>query len=543
MRGILLELDGEEQRLLEQGMGSEAFERSRRAAARGRRRGKLGKVLVLPGIMGSELDSVDRSGEAERIWLNFVKLILGRIADFELTPEGEPAKAGIQIRPAGVHRETYVPILMELDSRWNVRPFAFDWREDIDRSAARLEAEIKAFGAGEPVHLVTHSMGGLVARRFVHRFPETWQAMDDPEGQGRGGRLIMMGTPNRGSFAIPLVLTGADKVVRALDLGDIEHSLEEILAIVATFPGMYQMLPSPLVDLDGDDHAKLFERASWGSLGVHQPLLDRARAFYADLEEVVDPDRLLYIAGYDRRTPFLLELEAPGKFTYGETREGDGRVPHALGLLEAVKTYWVDEEHGDLPKNDEVLDAISDLLQRGETSVLATELPTSRRATRGPRRGRREVEPVPAEAERLLAKAKQRRRATGEPELTPEEEMRLENLVADQYLGSGEERRAGRDVATEEAATERSGEDRAADDHGRDRLGRRDADRGRRLCGRPLPGGAPAERRAGARLRGVRDSRGLRSRALPPRHHAPYAPRDPPRRARRRGLLPVVGAA
>jgi pimeloyl-ACP methyl ester carboxylesterase len=437
-RAILLELDGEERRLFELGMGSEPFERSRRAAARGRRRGKLGKVLVLPGIMGSELDSVDRSGDADRIWLKFVNLILGRIADFELTPEGEPAKAGIHIRTAGLHSTTYLPILMELDSRWHVRPFAFDWREDIDRSAVRLDAEIKAFGAGEPVHLLTHSMGGLVARRFVHRFRETWQAMDDPEGRGRGGRLVMMGTPNRGSFTIPLVLTGGDKVVRALAKGDIKHSLEEVLATVATFPGMYQMLPSPLVELDGDDHGKLFERASWGDLAVHQPLLDRARAFHADLEEIVDPDRLLYIAGHDRRTPFLLELEAPGKFTYGETREGDGRVPHALGLLEAVKTYWVDEGHGDLPKNGQVLDAIADLLLRGETSVLAAERPATRGTTRRPRSGRREVEPVPAEAERILAKAKRRRRAGGAPDLTPEEEVRLEKLVADQYLGSGE---------------------------------------------------------------------------------------------------------
>ena len=439
VRSILLELDGEERRLLEQGMGSEAFSRARRAAARGRRRGKLGKVLVLPGIMGSELDSVDSSGASDRIWLNFVNLILGRIADFALTPEGEPAKAGVQIRPAGVHLPTYVPILMELDSRWQVRPFAFDWREDIDRSAARLDEEIKAFGAGEPVHLVTHSMGGLVARRFVNRFRDTWEAIDDPEGRGRGGRLVMIGTPNRGSFAIPLVLTGGDKIVRALAKGDIEHSLEEVLAIVATFPGMYQLLPSPLVELDGDDHAKLFERASWGDLAVHQPLLDRARAFYADLEEIVDPDRLLYIAGHDRRTPFLLELEAPGKFTYGETREGDGRVPHALGLLEDVRTYWVDEEHGDLPKNGQVLDAITDLLQRGETSELAAERPATRGTTRRPRPGRREVEPVPAEAERILAKAKRRRRADGAPDLTPEEEVRLENLVADHYLGSGEE--------------------------------------------------------------------------------------------------------
>ena len=452
VRSILLELDGEERRLLEQGMGSEAFARARRAAARGRRRGKLGKVLVLPGIMGSELDSVDRSRASDRIWLNFVNLILGRIADFELTPEGEPAMAGVQIRPAGVHLPTYVSILLELDSRWQVRPFAFDWREDIDRSAARLDEEIKAFGAGEPVHLVTHSMGGLVARRFVNRFRETWEAIDDPEGQGRGGRLIMMGTPNRGSFAIPLVLTGADKIVRALATGDLEHSLEEVLAIVATFPGMYQMLPSPLVDLDGDDHAKLFERATWGDLAVHQPLLDRARAFHADLDEVVDPDRLVSIAGYDRETPFLLELKAPGKFTYGETRDGDGRVPHALGLLETVRTYWVDEDHGDLPKNDDVLDAISDLLQRGETSVLATERPVSR-GTKRARRGRREVEPVPPEAERILTKAKQRRRGGGAPDLSPEERVRLENLVANRYLGSGAEGEP-EVVVTEEAATD-----------------------------------------------------------------------------------------
>ena len=204
-RRTLLELKGHERRLVEEEMGLEAFERARGAAARGRRGGKLGKVLVLPGIMGSELDSVDPKGDADRIWHNVVRLIDGRIGDLELTPEGEPAKAGFHVRTAGVHRKTYVPLLMELDTRWHVRPFAFDWREHIDKSAARLEGEVKAFGDGDPVHLVAHSMGGLVSRHFVQRFRGTWKSMDDSTGQGRGGRLIMLGTPNRGSFAIPLI--------------------------------------------------------------------------------------------------------------------------------------------------------------------------------------------------------------------------------------------------------------------------------------------------------------------------------------------------
>ena len=88
-------------------------------------------------------------------------------------------------------------------------------------------------------------------------------------------------------------------------------------------------------------------------------------------------------------------------------------MPHALGLLDAVKTYWVDEDHGDLPKNDDVLEAISDLLLRGETSKLAAKKPVTRGATRKPRPGRKTVEAVPAEAERILASAKRRRRADG----------------------------------------------------------------------------------------------------------------------------------
>jgi hypothetical protein len=172
----LLTLAEAEQQLLAEELGREAFERARHAAAQGRRRGKLGKVIVLPGIMCSELDAVDATGDADRVWLNFVRLIARRIEDLELRPDGSPVKPGVHIRPAGLHRKTYVPLLMELDTRWYARPFAFDWREDVDKSAARLDGEVKAFGAGDPVHLVAHSMGGLVSRRFAQLYRDTWRS-------------------------------------------------------------------------------------------------------------------------------------------------------------------------------------------------------------------------------------------------------------------------------------------------------------------------------------------------------------------------------
>jgi pimeloyl-ACP methyl ester carboxylesterase len=445
VRRVLVDLDAEDQRLLAQEMGQEAFSRARDNAARGARSGKLGKVLVLPGIMGTELDAVDRKGDSDRIWINFVRLIAGRIADLELKDDGSPAHAGTHVRTAGVHRKTYVPLLVELDMHWAVRPFGFDWREDIDKTAARLDGEIRAFGAGDPVHLVAHSMGGLVSRRFIQLFPDTWKAMDDTSGQGRGGRLIMVGTPNRGSFSIPLTLTGAEKLVKLLGKADLDHSLEELLAIIGTLPGLYQMLPSPLVEL-GDDHQRLFELSSWGNIPVRKALLARADRFLRALDEVADPERLLYIAGANLLTPVGIQIVAPGQFSYVESFDGDGRVPHELGLLEGVTTYWVDRGvHGDLVKHSQVLDGITDLLRTGLTSAMSTSKPAAR-AERGVGE-----KPVPADAvallspevDAILARPKLERSAGAPPELTPEEQIRLENLGFAEYLGTGDEVGAG----------------------------------------------------------------------------------------------------
>ena len=90
---------------------------------------------------------------------------------------------------------------------------------------------------------------------------------------------------------------------------------------------------------------------------------------------VIDPDRLLYVAGYDQDTPVAVQIQAPGRFTYQITTDGDGRVPHALGLLEGVETFWVRESHGGLPKNPNVLAAVHDLLQAGATTALESSKP------------------------------------------------------------------------------------------------------------------------------------------------------------------------
>ncbi len=150
-------------------------------------------------------------------------------------------------------------------------------------------------------------------------------------------------------------------------------------------------------------------------------------------------------------------MDAAGRFSYRQTLDGDGRVPHELGLLEDVPTYWVDEVHGDLAKNGQVLDAITELLQTGKTSVLSTTKPPTplTRAVTRAFRGGEAIAPLPVEVDVILEQAKTRHRA-GAPAVTREEAIRLENLALSEYLGSGEDvrERSPGEPATAEAAPE-----------------------------------------------------------------------------------------
>jgi len=253
-RSALMQLSPEDRAELEARLGVDSVARMYRVT-RKVRGPSAGRVVIIHGIMGGKLASVDASGDEDLVWMNVFRLISGRIADFTLNEKGEPADPSLRVVTRGLLDE-YMPLVLEVSQSWDVLPVAFDWRLDIDQSAAVLNGEIVRWSKGQPVHIVAHSMGGLVSRRFMQLFPQTWAAMRDPAGLKRGGRLVMLGTPNRGSFAIPFVLTGEEKTVRKLERFDQRHDMRELLEIINTFPGSYQMLPSPKESLNkSTEHA------------------------------------------------------------------------------------------------------------------------------------------------------------------------------------------------------------------------------------------------------------------------------------------------
>ena len=156
-----------------------------------------------------------------------------------------------------------------------------------------------------------------MSRNLIRRHPRLWETMRDPT-LARGGRLVQLGTPNYGSFSIPQVMTGTDKMIDLLATLDVKHNLAELLEITNTFIGTYQLLPAPEQAIH---HAP--DPISQRDLGTGSSARIAATSgpgvpFLHDLEddgETIDPARMLYIAGCKRATLSGLTISVLGSST------------------------------------------------------------------------------------------------------------------------------------------------------------------------------------------------------------------------------------
>jgi pimeloyl-ACP methyl ester carboxylesterase len=243
---------------------------------------------------------------------------------------------------------------------------AFDWRLSLAELGRQLKARLEAEGPG--VLLVAHSMGGLVSRAAI--------------AQGaRCRRLIMLGTPNFGSFAPVMALRATYPAIRKVGWLDTKHSAEELCRdVFATFPGLVQMLPFR-GHWDGLD---LYDLANWPGTEGLAPKKDVLEAA-PDVQASLAPGRadFFLIAGVDQRTAVDAALEPTnggGEFVYEFSNDGDGTVPLAFAMLPGIGgTWFARESHGSLPNNGLVTRAVIDLLEKGTTDQLPDRRPSADR--------------------------------------------------------------------------------------------------------------------------------------------------------------------
>ena len=408
-----------------------AIERSRGPDADGRSADARPAVVVLPGILGSNL-----ALDGKRIWLG-LRLVGGlkKLA-------WDPATAA-RVTPDGAIGLSYDDLIDHLAATHEVIEFAYDWRRPIEDEARRLAQVVdlalaRRAASGQPVRLLAHSMGGLVARTLQLEAPETWRRLMDRDG----ARLLMLGTPNGGSWAPMQVLSGDDTFGNTLVAFGGLFDDAGTRRIMAAMPGFIQLqaaLTDPALALDqsktwqalsDEDLRRLKERSRWHSderqLSVYtwsappQLVLDQAVQLRRRLDRQAaelgaDAQKMLLVVGHDRFTPAGYRMTDEG-LEYLDAIDGDGRVPLDSALLPGVRTWRCEASHGKLADEADAFAAYDELLAQGDTTrlprldtvatrggVVAPAASAPERVPSRPSRGKQPSEP-PSLASELFAR-------------------------------------------------------------------------------------------------------------------------------------------
>jgi pimeloyl-ACP methyl ester carboxylesterase len=352
-------------------------------------------LIFVPGVMGSVLTSRGLGGTW---WIDVRNL--RRVDALRLTPDGDrDAEDAARIEAAAVDI-SYFAFLSAVARQDGLRhdTFAYDWRKSPRLSGPSLaRAVVRAFetNGGKPVHLVAHSMGGLIVRTALMQHPEIWSKL---------GRIVFLGTPHYGAPAIAGYLKnhlwGFEllALLGSLLSRQTFRSLRGVLALLPAPTGVYPATRSNRASVGEHPCANynLYDADAW-QLGLNQSeirelqvALDASAELHRDLHRchyALDQalrDRMCVIAGVGFRTLFRLEHTSPlglwdttRKVVKRERknphREGDGRVPLASAALEGVGDIrYVRCGHSSLPSAPGVYRDVFRWLERAPLALPKT---------------------------------------------------------------------------------------------------------------------------------------------------------------------------
>ncbi|MGQ0697025.1 MAG: DUF7379 domain-containing protein [Panacagrimonas sp.] len=339
-------------------------------------------AVVLPGTMGSALEA-----DGDRVWLHYFNLLRGRLEDLRMGRR--------EVRPVDLLDDFYGPLIEYLARSHRVELFPYDWRLSVREAAKRLADKLEAWlpdaeRSRQPVHLVAHSMGGLVVRAMIadpQRGNLLWRRIVAIPNS----RLMMLGTPNLGSHEAMRWLTGSNATLAKLSLLDFKRGSDDIIDIVRRFPGLLELLPF------GNGATEFGQAGFWTDLKrtlgsrwrtAEENELSQARETWALLRSAPpEPQHMVYVAGCQPATVTgyaLGDFDQPHlrgrkRLEYAATAEGDGTVTWESGRLRDVPTWYVeDTAHDALCAQTRALPAYIELLTKGKTQRLPSAPPRNR---------------------------------------------------------------------------------------------------------------------------------------------------------------------
>lgn len=345
-------------------------------------------VIVIPGIAGSMSSCLfvdPASGEACREHYDFDYALIKTIP---LTPDWV-------LDPTVEH--VYDSLVQELrNSGTPVYEMPYDWRkknEDTAKTLSDLVERAKRETGSKKVDIVAHSMGGLVSRYYIEKVQKTANVR----------KLVMLGTPNRGSCNAYYSWEGADFsksgfkahrlffdfLIRDMKIGYHQIDTGDAVFVRTAVPALQQLLPVdsylykenkqgnlvriPISKMDEDSRNYLVPQLNNSNL-IKKLGVANIQIFAGNTEDtigsiVVDTfNTSVYADGFPVRTL--------------DPVPGDGTVPLVSARLGAsgVKVFAVDAEHTELPDTcrANVVRFLSGEALQPATAVTTEEMATQR---------------------------------------------------------------------------------------------------------------------------------------------------------------------
>jgi hypothetical protein len=309
------------------------------------------RVYIVPGIMGSQLGCARREPlPNDVIWLDPMDICAGQLTALRLPGERE-------VKSLSIVLYSYLRLKLHLrDAGFAPLCHDYDWRLGVDELGAQFAARLRS-DTSPRIMIVAHSMGGLVSRAAL-KYPDL-SAIE---------RIVLVGTPNSGSFAPVQALRGVYAVVRKIARLAHTQTAESLATeVFSTFPSLYHLLPTAQASSGLD----FFDESTWpASPTFDAGLLKKARVLEQALAE---PDeRFIVIAGTGQETVTQV-TRRKDEFVYTITRHGDGTVPLVCAELDGARAYYTSEAHSELTRDRLIAQAIADLLRKGSTRRLETK--------------------------------------------------------------------------------------------------------------------------------------------------------------------------
>jgi pimeloyl-ACP methyl ester carboxylesterase len=199
-------------------------------------------VVFIPGLLGTELYQDEE--KTDLVWFDLLETSKLDYSHelYPGYPLGWPGSKKFENVPQwkmlgtdklGEDLNFYGPVHTFFASKpdlYKIEYFSCDWRKSIDDNVMKLrqkiESVISIHGVSR-VHLVAHSMGGLLAKKYIlnHKYDT------------KVGKLITLGTPFYGApFALDTMMKGYQfNGINIVGKG-----------VIKSIPGLYHLLPNKM---------------------------------------------------------------------------------------------------------------------------------------------------------------------------------------------------------------------------------------------------------------------------------------------------------